>query len=223
MKWLAKNVASPIFIVLLVVGLSFSVAMLPIYAEEAYEVPLYGVSALGDAAADTTAESAESLTVEGDESWAQRQQAQQHSIPSEAVPQKSLSETASFLDVEKSGGSGGSWSVLNVALSLIGLGEAIFAIGCFFYRDRRKAPSLSNQDFMLRMLILAMAFALLIGTSISFDVTKPAVALDQMSFSIIVLFSMQQAVLFSLQRKDTVVLQQRKVPKGFRAKQRYES
>jgi hypothetical protein len=143
---------------------------------------------------------------------------QQRSLPSDMVPR------ASFLS-EGDGSSSqrveGTWSFGNSALSLIGLMEALVAIGIFSYRNRSGASSLCTGTFMLRMFVLLLALVSLIATSITSDFTKSAITFDKMSLLIVTLFLAQQVILFGARGHKTIISTNKNTEKHFRAKRRY--
>jgi hypothetical protein len=143
---------------------------------------------------------------------------QQQTLPGNMVPHASfLSEGdgSSFQRAE------GSWSFGNSALSLIGLLEALVAIGVFSYRNRSESSNLFTGSFVLRMFVLLLALISLIATSITSDFDKSAIAFDKMTLPIIILFLMQQVLLLGMRGRKDVVSTDKDTVKHFRAKRRY--
>jgi LPXTG-motif cell wall-anchored protein len=116
-----------------------------------------------------------------------------------------------------------SWSLANSAISLIGLGEALLALVGFFYRNRKTVPRLYVKDFVLGMLALAIASIFFTITMAGSDFTARMVILDNTSASVIVLFLIQQAVLFCAKKPKAPEPEEGTADKHFRAKKRYDS
>jgi hypothetical protein len=144
---------------------------------------------------------------------------QWRTLPDEAVPLAALpgDETVST-DWQSQGG----WSLANSVLSLIGLTEALLVVVAFLFRNKYGSPNFLTPDFMLKSLALFMAFVFLAATSITSDFTGSAVLFDKMSLPIIVLFVVQQIILFGVRAKEPIVLEDEEARKRFRARMRYE-
>jgi hypothetical protein len=118
---------------------------------------------------------------------------------------------------------GGSWALVNVILCLVGLLEALFFIGNFFYHNKKATPCLFASDFILRMLALCMVLISLTVTCIVSDFSKPAILFDQMSLVILVLFVIQQVALLNTRRSREELVMSKDEKKHFRALRRYDS
>jgi hypothetical protein len=118
---------------------------------------------------------------------------------------------------------GETWSFSNCLFSFLGLGEALIVIGSFFLRNRRMPLNLLTSDFVIRGLVLFLAIALVASTSITSDFAKEAVVFDEMSLPVVLLFGIQQALLFGTQKMTPFKLRTERRKTRFRAKKRYES
>jgi hypothetical protein len=119
--------------------------------------------------------------------------------------------------------SGESWSLSNSLLSVVGLMETLIAIGFFLYRNRQKSLNLLSLDFMLKVFALFFVVIIIVGTSITSDFTRALVVFDEMSLLIIMIFGIQQVLLFGIRKEKAPDPIDKKRDKHFRAKRRYES
>jgi hypothetical protein len=147
------------------------------------------------------------------------QESERHltSIPNVLVPLAGAEEkVASFEQINHS------WSLFDIALCFASLVEALIFIAAFFYCNRQSRPFLLCLDFIARTLALCAALISLIAASIVSDLSGSMVLFDEMSFTIIILFLIQQAVLLTTKKPRTVVVTNRSARKRFRARMRYE-
>jgi hypothetical protein len=143
---------------------------------------------------------------------------QQRALPSEMVPHASFLSEGDSSSLQRFEGT---WSFSNSALSLIGLLEALIAIGIFSYRNRQGNLNLFTSTFMLRMFVLLLALISLIATSITSDFAKSAIVFDRMSLLIAILFLVQQVILFGARGRKAIAPANETTEKHFRAKRRY--
>ncbi|MDR1185616.1 MAG: hypothetical protein LBK67_12590 [Coriobacteriales bacterium] len=221
MNKLVKNAASLLFVLLLAMGLSFCVLLLFDGAEGLKRVVVAEEIAVAEKVvmieeASISAEDAVLLQAGSSE---QNQQEQQQTLPGRAVPRAASLEEGVASPTWRDTGT---WSLANVTLTIIGLVEALCLMGSFLYRTRGESLSLSARDFRLRLLVLTLTLAFLVGTTVTSDFVGSVVIFDKMSLPVIALFSIQQAILLGMRKIEAAAPAEEETGKQFRATKRYE-
>jgi hypothetical protein len=107
-------------------------------------------------------------------------------------------------------------------VSAVGLAEALFFIGYFFYEKRHERLNLFSGAFVLRALALSLALACLVATLITSDLAEAFIVFDRMSLPVVVLFAMQQAALLGTKKPKDAPQEPGQAGRRLRAERRYE-
>jgi hypothetical protein len=147
---------------------------------------------------------------------------QQQTLPGAAVPYAASLEESVALTAQQNIGS---WSMINSALSLIGLIEALALIGSFFYQKKEEPLIPHTRNFRLRVLLVFLTLVFFVSTLVVSDFAGSVVVFDKVSLLVVALFSIQQAIMLSMRKTKTVAQTESDEESGkqFRAMRRYES
>jgi hypothetical protein len=224
MKGLSSNAASPYIILVLGVLISLLMVLSPFLLERHTEaiaahkvvVPVAeevaGVN--GDAIADGRL--AQGVVLSGNQS----EPLSRAASSSEAVPLTDSPDGSAPVAVRQGGGS---WSLANSALSLIGFIEALVIMSIFFVRSRKSPTHLFTKGLMLRIPVLVTALICLVVTGITSDFVQPLIIFDETSLPIAILFVAQQLMLPGTRMPKPPVVEAKGQGRRFRAERRYES